>query len=76
MISLVVPIYNDGWLAQDFLERFQEVFISYFNSEDLDSNVELIFVNDGSKNNSIEKIIKSIPSFKYDPLQMCSVCYE
>ncbi len=65
MISLVVPIYNDGWLAQDFLERFQEVFISYFNSEDLDSNVELIFVNDGSKNNSIEKIIELSNSHKF-----------
>jgi len=58
MISLVVPVYNDGSLAKDFLERFLKVFISYFNSEDLDSHVELIFVNDGSKNNSIEEIIE------------------
>lgn len=67
MISLVVPIYNDGWLANDFLKRFKEVFISYFNSEDLDSQVELIFVNDGSKNNSIYEIVeltKSLPFVK------------
>jgi glycosyltransferase involved in cell wall biosynthesis len=58
MISLVVPIYNDGWLAKDFLERFREAFISYLNSEDLASKVELIFVNDGSKNNSINDLIE------------------
>jgi glycosyltransferase involved in cell wall biosynthesis len=65
MISLVVPIYNDGWLANDFLERFKEVFITYLNSEDLDSLVELIFVNDGSKNDSIIEIIDLTKSHKF-----------
>jgi len=65
MISLVVPIYNDGWLAKNFLERFKEVFITYLNSDDLDSYVELIFVNDGSKNNSIVEIIELSKSHKF-----------
>jgi glycosyltransferase involved in cell wall biosynthesis len=65
MISLVVPIYNDGWLAKDFLERFKEVFIKYLNSEDLDSYVELIFVNDGSSNGSIIEIIQLSKSYRF-----------
>lgn len=65
MISLVVPIYNDGWLAKEFLDRFKEVFISYLNSNDLDSHVELIFVNDGSKNKSIEEIIELSNSHEF-----------
>jgi dolichol-phosphate mannosyltransferase len=65
MISLVVPIYNDGWLVKDFLERFREAFISYLNSEDLASKVELIFVNDGSKNNSINDLIELSNSYDF-----------
>lgn len=47
-ISFVVPIYNDADLATDFCVEFESVFQSYFGVKEISSQVELIFVNDGS----------------------------
>lgn len=65
VVSLIVPIYNDGWLARDFTERFEEVFSSYFGSDNLVSHVELIFVNDGSKNDSINDLLELSKAYDF-----------
>ena len=51
--SIVVSIYNDGYLAHDFTKEILRVFQIYLNSESISDKVELIFVNDGSKDDSL-----------------------
>lgn len=58
-LSIIVPIYDDAYLAEDFCIEFQKTFVEYLAKEDLGSDVELIFVNDGSTNNSID-ILKDV----------------
>ena len=48
--SFVVPIFNDGYLAASFCEEFQQVFRGLLGTDDIESDVELIFVDDGSRN--------------------------
>jgi glycosyltransferase involved in cell wall biosynthesis len=65
--SIIVPIYNDGYLAEDFCTEFRRVFMSYLGREAIESEVELIFVNDGSTNDSInilEDLCKRFPFCK------------
>jgi dolichol-phosphate mannosyltransferase len=50
--SFVVPIYNDGALAEAFCREFQATFLKYLGVEKLDGVVEVIFVNDGSRDDS------------------------
>jgi glycosyltransferase involved in cell wall biosynthesis len=54
--SFVVPIYNDGYLAETFCEVFSQVMRSYLGNEDIDGAVELIFVNDGSTDDSQQRL--------------------
>lgn len=49
--SVVIPIYNDGYLAQACCEEVARVFAT------LPGGMELIFVNDGSKNDSLQTLI-------------------
>jgi glycosyltransferase involved in cell wall biosynthesis len=58
--SFVVPIYNDGELAGDFCATFEATMRDYTGAE-LAGNVELIFVNDGSRNNSLS-LLAALPS--------------
>ncbi len=59
LYSFVVPIYNDAYLAEAFCEEFQNVFTGYLNTENIKESTELIFVNDGSPNNSWE-VLKNL----------------
>jgi glycosyltransferase involved in cell wall biosynthesis len=52
--SFVVPIYNDGYLVDAFCAEFLEVFRSYLGKLDIAGEVELILVNDGSRNDSLD----------------------
>jgi dolichol-phosphate mannosyltransferase len=47
--SLIVPIYNDAYLAGDFCEEFSRVMSGYYKTSDLSDVTEVIFVNDGSR---------------------------
>jgi dolichol-phosphate mannosyltransferase len=53
--SLVVPIYNDGVLARDFCREAKRVFEERLG-ERLADDLEIIFIDDGSRNDSVEQL--------------------
>ena len=50
--SFVVPIYNDGALARAFCVEMAKTFRGYLGHDDLARDLEVIFVDDGSANDS------------------------
>lgn len=50
-LSIIVPIYNEAETIPELTERLQRA------AEQVSHNYELIFVNDGSKDNSLEQLI-------------------
>jgi len=63
--SIIVPIYNDGNLAEKFCVEFETVFRKYLGKKDIEKKVELIFVNDGSVNNSWQELTALLKIFKF-----------
>jgi dolichol-phosphate mannosyltransferase len=63
--SFIVPIYNDGYLVQSFCKEFEKTFQNYIEKEVIENDVELIFVNDGSKDNSINLLIENSKTYKF-----------
>jgi dolichol-phosphate mannosyltransferase len=63
--SLIVPIYNDGDLAAEFSKTFEIVFQNFLNTRDISESTELIFVNDGSSNNSIDYLTRLTEEFRF-----------
>ena len=63
--SFVVPIFNDGELAEEFCEAYAAVFRKYLGTDDLGSATELIFVNDGSRDDSAIKLAALPPRFAF-----------
>jgi glycosyltransferase involved in cell wall biosynthesis len=63
--SFIVPIYNDGYLVQFFCEEFKKTFQKYIGKEEIEDDVELIFVNDGSKDNSLQLLIDNSQKYKF-----------
>ena len=53
-ISVVVPCYNEQEVLHYFYEEMIKVTNKMENEEDKDINFEIIFVNDGSKDSSLE----------------------
>lgn len=59
-ISLVVPVYNEADCVEHFVARVRDVF-----SADVELEVEVVFVNDGSSDNTLDRLLglqKSYPS--------------
>jgi cellulose synthase/poly-beta-1,6-N-acetylglucosamine synthase-like glycosyltransferase len=56
-ISIIIPCYNDGHTIQ---ETIHSVYKSYDNDK-----IELIIVNDKSKDNSREKILELQPKYNF-----------
>jgi dolichol-phosphate mannosyltransferase len=50
--SIVVPIYNDAELASDFCREIERVFSERLGHR-LEKELEVVFVDDGSKNDSV-----------------------
>ncbi|HKC69006.1 MAG TPA: glycosyltransferase family 2 protein [Bacteroidia bacterium] len=65
LYSFIVPIYNDGYLAEAFVIEFEKVFKAYIHKDSIEDTVELIFVNDGSPNDSINYLIKLSSETKF-----------
>jgi len=65
LYSFVVPIYNDGALARDFCVEMAKVFRRYLGHDDLARDLEVIFVDDGSRNDSPELLKKTCEEFAF-----------
>jgi glycosyltransferase involved in cell wall biosynthesis len=63
--SIVVTIYNDGYLTEPFCQEFQRVFQQYLGVHEIAEKVELIFVNDGSKDDSLNKLKDMVLRFRF-----------
>jgi dolichol-phosphate mannosyltransferase len=55
--SFVVPIYHDGYLVQAFCETLDKEMRVLFSKEEVPSEIEVIFVNDGSTDDS-QKLLR------------------
>lgn len=53
LYSFIVPIYNDSYLVEDFCIEYEKIFQQYLKQSDISKEVELLFINDGSKNDAI-----------------------
>ena len=63
--SFVVPIYDDGPLAQPFCEAIQPVFEQLLGTGKVADQAEVIFVNDGSRNDSQEFLLAASRQFPF-----------
>src|SRR5262249_45087995 len=61
----IVPIYNDGYLAEEFCQEFESVFRQYLGVNTISNDVELIFVNDGSSDDSIIQLKQLIKTYQF-----------
>ena len=65
LYSFVVPIYNDAALARDFCVEIATVFRGYLGHDDLARDLEVIFVDDGSRNDSPEVLKRTCNEFAF-----------
>jgi glycosyltransferase involved in cell wall biosynthesis len=63
--SFVVPIFNDGYLAPAFCSEFEKVFSVFLGRGDIAAQVELIFVNDGSFDDSSKELANASSRFPF-----------
>ena len=54
--SFVVPIYNDGYLVESFCKTINDEMKRLLDVSDLSNDVEVIFVNDGSSDESQQQL--------------------
>src|SRR5579863_4937462 len=65
LYSFVVPIYNDGDLARDFCIEMARVFAEYLGHGDVARDLEVIFVDDGSSNDSPAVLKRTCEEFPF-----------
>jgi dolichol-phosphate mannosyltransferase len=59
-LSIVVPVYNEEDVIQEFIKRVQSLINNYINRYNFkESDIEILFINDGSTDNSFN-ILRSI----------------
>src|SRR5689334_17426482 len=63
--SFVVPIYRDAYLAEEFCREYLKAFQSYLGAKEIQSQAELIFVNDGSADDSAEVLAQIAKEFPF-----------
>lgn len=63
--SLVVPIYNDAYLAAAFCEEVNRVMSAHLGRNDIKQDFELVLVNDGSKNDSLSTLLKLVERWPF-----------
>lgn len=63
--SFVVPIYNDAYLAEEFCQEYLKVFQQHLGVTDIATQAELIFVNDGSRDDSAETLAQLPARFPF-----------
>jgi dolichol-phosphate mannosyltransferase len=65
--SVVVPIYRDHYLVQDFCDQFQNVLPKFKQVQDVARDIELIFVTDGGgrdDENEVRRVCDLFPFVK------------
>ena len=63
--SIVVAIYRDGYLAESLCAEVERVMGRHVGAVPLDERLELIFVNDGSPDESLELLLKLKRRFRF-----------
>jgi len=58
VLSFVIPIFNDARFAEPFCVEVLRVLTAYFETNTLDDLIEIIFVDDGSSNDSVDQLKK------------------
>lgn len=56
--SIVIAIYNDGYLAEALCSEINHVMLTYLGVASLRDEVELLFVDDGSRDDSLALLAK------------------
>lgn len=59
LISLICPCYNEEAVVELFLKEMNIVL------GDIDKSYEIVFVNDGSRDNTLEKLLHAKEKYKY-----------
>lgn len=60
-----MPIYNDGAEAERFCIELERVLKAYLETEKLDELIEVLFIDDGSRNDSVAKLCALTSRFKW-----------
>jgi len=63
--SIVVPIYGDGYLAHELCAEVGRVMSMYVEGHSLRETLELIFVNDGSPDDSLKALLELRNKFDF-----------
>jgi glycosyltransferase involved in cell wall biosynthesis len=63
--SIVVPIFNDGYLAPALCEEILRVLSSYIGRPASQEHFEIIFVNDGSADDSLATLLAARERFPF-----------
>jgi dolichol-phosphate mannosyltransferase len=63
--SFVVPIYRDGYLAHEFCEAMEASLRNILGTNKIEGEAEIIFVNDGSGDNSQELLVRARDRFPF-----------
>jgi dolichol-phosphate mannosyltransferase len=70
--SVVVPIYKDGELADAFCNEFDRLFREHLRTDDISDSIEVIFVNDGSPDDSAEALRRVCAKWRFTKAVMLS----
>lgn len=65
LYSIVVPIFNDGYLVDSFCESVKKAFASFIQKNNLHESLEIIFVNDGSSNETHLALEQAVQKFSF-----------
>ncbi|HUP58636.1 MAG TPA: glycosyltransferase family 2 protein [Bdellovibrionota bacterium] len=64
-LCIVVPIFNDGDLARSLCTEIERIFAGFFGAGDLPSNLEVLFIDDGSTNSSLKSLLETRSQFPF-----------
>lgn len=63
--SFVVPVYNDAYFAEEFCVELRRSMQEHLKTDSIKDSVEIIFVDDGSKNDSVPILIELTKKFDF-----------
>jgi dolichol-phosphate mannosyltransferase len=64
-LSIVISIYCDGYLARACCAELAKVCSAYLGTDQIEDKLELIFVNDGSPDDSLQRLLQVKDEFKF-----------